>query len=553
MRLLIGTALLLSVSVYGQSLKHQDDSEVSWQKFNLLTDLQFLEAEAAKLGPALARASAKVSIADAAWGLDRTWSQKLLREAYELTLPDQQERERLRSQPVGTAPVEMTRREGAIASVRARLFSVASRDKTFFQKMTNLAKEELGRQQAVTTFSALAAGSIAASDTKTASTYVLKVAETDPTQISTMGTILNIATRDRDLADKLILAYIEKLRTVGLTRNSAMRVCWFLREMVFPGQGFANMVGKQIPPASDAVIKAYLNYVIESLTQLEQSEPGSGASFRGELLWTWVPIQRYAPELVTAFLDLERTSRISARYESLPTRLPNETSADGYTEIRKKALDTKSPADLDAAIGYALGADDFQQARRLLDLLPDGDLHTRRAEDINRFEAISLVRKDDLLEARRLAERLTEPISIMSICTAIIGRCVAKKDNDCAYSLTYDLVKRLKRTASKSALPRMISELIKSIMPVNEGLALELFGEFVDLANHAEMDTSDGYVDFDPSVFALLALKNESRMKDVANALQDRSQRVAALAAIYRCRANDLKKKTPSAKAPLLN
>lgn len=543
------------MSALGQSLRHQDDGEVSWQKFQLLTDIQFLEADAAKLDMPLARASAKVSIADAAWDLDRTWSQKLLREAYELTLPDEQERERLRNQPIGTAPVEMTRRAGAIASVRTRVFSIASRDKTFFEQMTNLAREELGRQQAVTTFSSLAAAAIAASDVKTASDYVLKVAEADPTQISTMGTILDIATRDRELADKLILAYIEELTSVALTRNNAMRVCWFLRELVFTDQGFRMMTGMQIPPTTDTAIKAYLNYVIESLTQLEQRDPGSGAYFRGELLWTWVPIQRYAPELAPAFLELERVSRISGRHETLPTRLPNETSADGYEGIRKKALDTKSPAELDAAIGYALGADDFQQARRLLDLLPDGDLHSRRAEDINRFEAISLVRRDELVEARRLAERLTKPISIKSIYTAIIGRCVAKKDNDCAYSLTYDLVKRLKRTASKDALPRMISELIKSIMPVNEGLALELFPEFVDLANHAEMDTSDGYVDFDVDVFALLALKNESRMRDVANALQDRSQRVAALATIYRCRADDLKKKTSAARAksPLSN
>ena len=79
MRLLIGTALLLlSVSVYGQSLKHHDDSEVSWQEFQLLTDLQYLEDEVKKLDKPLARASAKVSIGDAAWDLDRTWSQKLL-------------------------------------------------------------------------------------------------------------------------------------------------------------------------------------------------------------------------------------------------------------------------------------------------------------------------------------------------------------------------------------------------------------------------------------------------------------------------------------------
>ena len=67
-------------------------------------DLQALEARAAKLSEPLAGARARAEIAAAAWALDADWAKRLLREAYELTLPPEAERARLRALPAGTRP-----------------------------------------------------------------------------------------------------------------------------------------------------------------------------------------------------------------------------------------------------------------------------------------------------------------------------------------------------------------------------------------------------------------------------------------------------------------
>jgi hypothetical protein len=65
--------------------------ETALRRNLLLTDLRSLEIEVLKLDKPLARALAQAEIADAVWTLDKEWAKKLLREAYELTLPDEAE------------------------------------------------------------------------------------------------------------------------------------------------------------------------------------------------------------------------------------------------------------------------------------------------------------------------------------------------------------------------------------------------------------------------------------------------------------------------------
>jgi hypothetical protein len=77
------------------------DAEATVERNSLFFELRALDAEAAELRKPRARARAKVEIADAAWSLDMEWAKKLLREAYELTFPEDEERDRLRRQAIG--------------------------------------------------------------------------------------------------------------------------------------------------------------------------------------------------------------------------------------------------------------------------------------------------------------------------------------------------------------------------------------------------------------------------------------------------------------------
>lgn len=66
-----------------------------------------------------------MEIADAAWLIDNEWAKKLLRDAYELTFPDEKERERLRQECIGAKPLPPTEVERARTNLRNRVFAVA--------------------------------------------------------------------------------------------------------------------------------------------------------------------------------------------------------------------------------------------------------------------------------------------------------------------------------------------------------------------------------------------------------------------------------------------
>src|SRR5712691_8217196 len=90
---LLWALLLFSFSGHGQSKDSTvGDDETAMQKASLLSDLQILQARAKRLNKPLARAAAEAEIGDAAWAQDRDWAKGLLREAYELTLPDEEQR-----------------------------------------------------------------------------------------------------------------------------------------------------------------------------------------------------------------------------------------------------------------------------------------------------------------------------------------------------------------------------------------------------------------------------------------------------------------------------
>src|SRR5215831_80772 len=235
MRALMLTAslVLLTFRVHGQgAIRPAAKVDLDGQKIRLIGDLKALEAEGAKLDGPIARAYAKLAVADPAWYLDKAWSQKLLREAYDLTLPDATERERLRNQPVGTNPVEPTPATGAIGTVRNWAMRVASRDKSLFEQMTKYAREQLGREQEVSTASGFAGAAAMAGDLNTASKYVLQAADADPTQNSTLWSIYNIAVKDRGAADALIIGYINRVKGLELSGTALSRVYSFLGQAI---------------------------------------------------------------------------------------------------------------------------------------------------------------------------------------------------------------------------------------------------------------------------------------------------------------------------------
>lgn len=562
--LLLALILLLPFASNSQSVvtkSNEDDAVIVVKKSMLIADLQSLEVESAKLDKPLAHALAKVEIADAAWTLDQTWAKKLLRQAYELTFPEESEQAKLREIPAGAAPIPPTDNDRARSGIRYRILAVAGRDKTFASELSQSSVKQLGKFEEHMTYTSLASKAIETGDKEAAGNYILQAVEADPTQANAGFSILNLAGKDRAAADQLILQYIERLRAypLSMVNQSAIRVHFILRQLVLSSRN-ANPAREQLSPASPAVFKAYVSYVVTSLSGLEQREPGSVLRLRDFLLAAWTPLKQYAPELTGAFMELENLSRRPGENASLPHKSNEETRKDDYEDRVKDALKSSHPDNL--IINSAISRGDFDKAREMIDLLPDGNQKTQLTEMVNMREALSLTAKGNTVEAGILAERLTKAASMMQVYPAIIIKCAAKKNEPCVSNAFYQAVKQLKRADTTPYTPpagipasavagskefdpvlSSLGKLAKAVAPVSEALSMEALDETVQAANRSEIDTGQGRTGFETDIFKMLAPKNELRVLQMAGNLKDPLRQIVALAMIDQWKASELAEK----------
>ncbi|MCA1629857.1 MAG: hypothetical protein LC774_05845, partial [Acidobacteria bacterium] len=497
----------------------------------LLFDLQGLDADASKLNQPLARARARMEIADAAWLIDREWAKKLLRDAYELTFPEEKERERLRQEPVGSKPLPPTDVERARTNLRNRVFAVAGRDSDFADELRALGAQELGRVEESERDRSLAWQALRAGDLAAASRYVSLSIKAEPTQGAAWEIIPNVAARDRAAADRLLLEYIEQLRgtPLSMTNGSAPRVHLFLYSLMMAGSGGND---RPLPPPGLSVLKAYVGYVVESMTQLSQREPESLRSLRTFLLAAWVPLKQYAPELTGAFMELERLSRRPGEDAGLPTERDAEARKARREESVRQAIKNGQPDD--ATIGLALGHKDFAAARKLIGLLPAGEKKLRLTDWVNAEESLSLAAGGEAVEAEKLARLLTEAESVRRVYPVLIGKCIKAKDSSCATLLTDQAVKQLRRATDGEALALSLCALANALAPVNEGSAFDVLEEAVAAANTGRVEESElGRLSIEPEVFKMLATKDKERARQVAQGLKPPAARITALAATY--------------------
>lgn len=568
--LLLALMVLLAPTCKSQAItaSPNDDSMLLATKGMLVSDLQVLDTKSVKLDNGLARAVAKAEIAAALWSLDNEQAKALLREAYKLTLPDEAQN-KSRDVPIGAPPKPSGKEEVNRNIVRSRVLEIAGRDKSLASELTALGAQRLGRQEEIFMYESLASKSIADGDNQAAGGYILKAIDAEPTLINAGNLILDVAARDRTAADKLIVEYVARLRpmTLSQTNGSAGRVYFMVENLMFPGSRMMMMrkalfhadSNQRIPPAGEAAIKTGMSYLIESMSSLEQREPGSAIRFRDMLLSLWLPLKKYTPELTGQFLELEKLSRRPGEDASLPQRKNEQANKSdaNYEKRVKEALDSDKPDDL--TINFALGRGDFDKARKLIDKLPDGAQKTQFIEDVNTREAISLATKGDTLSAQSLAEKLNKAVSILQAYPLIINKCAAKKDNQCATVAFYQALRQLKNADTAPYTPpagipasvvatikefdpvlSSLGKLAKAVLPVNDEFAFQALDEMVQAANRSELDTSQGRTGFDADVFKQLAAKNELRAQQAALNLKDELRQIVARASIAQWKAKEL-------------
>jgi hypothetical protein len=562
---------------YGQSVDkkplNQNDVDaielLRSEQMLLLSEVQKLDTRAAKLDKPLARALARAEIADATWTLDTEGAKRSLRNAYELTFPEEEEQLKLRIRPVGSAPTLSGSNQGAANAIRNRILEIASRDKAFTAELAQLSEKKLGTLEAHYLYSDLAAKSIAAGDNAAASDYILKAIDADPTMLNVGAVIFEMAVRDRKAADNLVVQYIERLRLfpVSQSNGSSLRTYMFLRDLItnngamylaLVGRSFSSKDPKMQPP-SPMVMRAYVGYVIESLGALEQREPGSARKFRGTVLSVWLPLKQYAPEFLGPFLQLEKLSRRPGEDPSLPTVGDKESGVDSYEQRVKKALESDQPDDL--IINIAIGRGDFDKARKMIDKLPDDSHKSQLIESVNAPEAVALAEKGEIDQAVKLAERLNRVTSILQVYPVLLKKCLSDENKWRATPLVYQAIKQLKKADTAPAprppgmpetmvaakvpdlVPLSLSRLAKSVAEVDEALALAVLDETVIAVNKSSVDSAEGRVGFDLDVFSRLAPRNEARVHQAAEDLTDHFRQIVALAAIDQWKASELEKK----------
>ena len=561
---LIMLICLLASENYGQSkqpIGAADDVVLS-QKLSLLSELRGLEARAKQLEKPLARATGEIEIADAVWLLDRDLAKELLRDAYDHTFPSDEEQNKLRNRPIGAPPILPGPLGNARLAVRRHVLEIARRDNKFAEELIRLAIERLGVYEGHLNYASLANDALDRGDNEAARKYILQAIDADPTQIPVSEKIARLAANDRAAADEIILQYISRLNSITLSRRdgSEARVFYLLATLVpFPNAN-SGPGAVTVSPPGPAVMKAYVSYMLESMSQMDSV--GLTAT-RGFLLNLWPILNQYAPEFRQQFLDLEQRSRKPGENLVLPSKRGlEEDSKVSYEKRIKQELEQEQPDE--NIIRSAISHGDFSKARKMIDRLDDGSRKTQLLEMVNCQEAISLANKGDLPGARRLAENLAKVIYILRAFPVIAGKCTAKKDSTCAHDVIDQAVRQLKKADATPETPppgipasimpsnkeydpvlAAMSSLVSAVAPLEDDLALDVLDELVIRANHSELETGLGRTGFESSLFKKLAEKNEDRTTAAAIQLQDPLRQIVALAAIDQWKSDKLAKDAP--------
>lgn len=535
---------LLTLQLYSFAQEPTDNSyleKIKIEKNSLNTSLKILDGDADKLKNEIKKASAKTEIAAALWHLDKDAAKKILRKAFYLSLPSEEERQKLKSRTRESAPIEPTNTVIDRFKIRSQILKIARQDAEFIKELTKISEQELGEIEKAETYNNLAVKAIRDGRTNEAGDFINQAMQIDPTrQIG--WSIMQLAAENREAADELVLQYIQTLRTTPLSTESFFRAINSLQMAVFPQPVFDFGRNRQIPHSSPTIIRTFMQLILEKMTAFEKNQPGSMSQHRADLSSLWIPLNQYAPELLDNWHWLEQITRGSSNSpidQSLTSQ--QEKFHDKYKESVEEALENKDTAALSQAIREAVYRNEFKTARKLLTAIENQEIQGKAADYINSSEAVWLVKKGEILEAEKLARKLKYGKYILSTFPVIIEKCVELKEQSCAYSFSNDAIEFLKKNKIEEIPVHFFSSLAKSVYKLDETMAFNILEELVKVFNNRQR-TENNNLGFDEEIFKLLAEKDETRTFQLAENFTDEFPKIVALAKIYKWKAENLQK-----------
>jgi hypothetical protein len=226
------------------------------------------------------------------------------------------------------------------------------------------------------------------------------------------------------------------------------------------------------------------------------------------------------------------------------------------------------------AASRAMQQKDFEEARKLVGMLKEGELKSHLTEQVNTRESLHLLGAGDLAGAERLARQLESVASILQAYPPLLRRLSKETDAGRAALLADEAARRLRAAAEKNngndtfvptllasvagsvrifkqtrALEAM-SELALAVEPAAPQAALDLLDALVETAAKARVTSELGNPNLNPEAFARLSDADAGRARSAAARLGDRLQRLSALAAVCRGEAERLQKAADKKSAP---
>src|SRR6185503_955615 len=426
---------------------------------------------------------------------------------------------------------------------RSRVLQVASRDRAFASSLIKLQKDNMDQSSAHIDNAMLAKQAFGDNDIEAGSKYLLDALQADPTQTMAGFLIRDLAKRDRAAADKLIIEYLGILRGVSLSSSEErFRVFLVVLQLIFP----SLTPDKTAPAPGPEVMRAYSLYILDTLSAWEQLSPGSLSRYRTLLVTAWSPINQYARDLIPSFMRLETLSRSSQDTGPVPDIQDivdaGKKSQDKQLE-RNLESETPDPMVIQAAIRNA----EFNEARKAIDRMEEGDTKNQLLDLVNAREAMALTSKGAIDNAEVLAVKLRGGVRIIEAYAALI----AKSDKQAQkISLGYRALEQLRRASNQPETSLMmpagyaptgketdqklfsLSKLYLMTVSFDDDLAESVLQETILAMNGTDVDANQGRLGFDLTLFKEATAKNRLQAEQAAASISDPLRRIVALAAI---------------------
>ncbi len=533
--------VLLTFVFLTPSKAQASDAKKDVEKNNrLIADYYSLDSQTIKLNSPISKAYSKISIADGLWRLDAEKAKQLLLQALELTFPENDEK-KVRGKEISRGLFAPSKIDISRKSLQTKIFHIALRDNAFSKKLIEIIDKKYVEGEKNINYSKLAKLLIENGDLSGAESFITLAIETGQIDLNVGYAIYLLSAKDRVKADELILKLIDILQYRRYDFHSLLITLMSMEIAIF-ADDIGVLTASKTVPSSDVVIKKYLDFALNKVSETGQIDTNGFKPLRGVIVSLWRRIIFYAPELENRFRILEQQSRLHPNDEDLPEPITPESQQKNDEAKVSKAEESKKAEDIEEAIKILLRLKKFSKARELANLFKNEKDTEKFSNQINTEEAIYLIENKNLYDAEKVMKKIGDPRFVLKISSILIEKFYEANEKDYAQNLTYETVRKLKSYDENLSLPYSLSQLTKVTAKIDKDLTFTLLDETIKSLNKRDIDEEIGEVDFDVSVFPIVAKIDIDRSEQMAENLSNNLRRIIALAAVYQFKVNEFKK-----------